>query len=200
MHSFFFKIALGSLIAFAGLAFSTPAFAAPPKTMPETYQILIDHSIFSREPVRRARSRDERPAGSYQTPRNETPIFTGAIYDQTEYTAFLEDPQSGRVNIVRVGQSLPQGRVESITLDSLQLRTGDNGELRRIEVGHTLTGESRASRSAPPAAPPSSDTSANAATATQPNSAAPAPPAASGAASDIEQRMRERRRRELEGK
>ncbi len=134
------KLIVTMLICFVS---STLVHAAPPKALPETLQILIKRSIFSREGPHQTGAPGSRVTEAPAATQAPAPIFNGAIYDENEYVAFLEDAQSGQVSIAHVGQVFAQGRIEAITLDGLTIRPAGSTELRHIDIGRTLTGELR---------------------------------------------------------
>ena len=173
-------------------------WAAP--AVPETYQILEQRSIFSREHARAPRTWT--PPAARPTPAGAAaPIFTGAVYDETECVALLEDPESRTVSSVHVGQILAQGRIEAITLDYLMVRPTPDAQPRRIDIGHTLTGElpqaSAPVAAAAATAPAEAGVGAGAST---PGAGPAAKPAGGGNPNDVLERMRQRRMQELQGR
>jgi hypothetical protein len=183
-------ICLAMPVLAAGARPDVAAAAAP---VPETYRLLEQRSIFSRERPHLARS--WAPLAPTTGPGTSgVPLFTGAVYDETECVALLEDPQSHVVSTIRVGQMLPQGRIEAVTLDYLIVRPTADAQPVRIDLGHTLTGELAG---APAATAPAPSDGAPA-TATAAPGARP-PPSDAGSA-DVLERMRQKRLKELQGK
>ena len=176
------------------------AFCIAAPTAPETYQILQQRSIFSRERARAPRTWTPPPAPKPTSAGPaEVPVFTGAVYDETECVALLEDPQSRAVTTLHVGQIVPQGRIEAITLDYIMVRPTADAEPRRIEIGHTLTGE-LAQALASPIAPASTAPADAGATTTATTAATPGSPPLGGGGGDLIERMRQRRMQELRGR
>ena len=165
-----------------------------PKTMPDKYQILLQRSLFSRERIRTASV--SRPSNITPTPPRHNPssVFTGVVKDENEYTAFLENSRTGKATLVRVGQVLPEGTVVQITLDALFLRLADQSEPRRIDLGRTLSGETATSATSATTPPTSTDT------ATTSTAEATTTPAAGEAAMSSIERLKLRRKKEMEGK
>jgi len=112
--------------------------------------------------------------------------LTGIVRQDTEYIAFFEEFATRQVTRVRSGEKVMDGTIEKITLDYADYN--ENGNVRRVKIGENLEkilsssggGEVSASTRAP-------------AIEVLPSSA----PAASGENTLIE-RMRERRRQEIE--
>jgi hypothetical protein len=106
--------------------------------LPQEFAVLEQTSIFSR---------DRRPSniptgdegGSVRPPR--VPVFTGVVTTEHDNVALLEDSsQNPPVRPVRIGEQFNNyGKVTEITLDTLTL--DNNGQIRKIEIGHNLRGE-----------------------------------------------------------
>lgn len=138
----FYVTVAGTLLA--TLAPTALGQAVKTPTLNEKLQTFRQHSIFSREALRYTSENDLRARRNTEVPP-PAPIFTGVLDEQSEFQAFLEDSRTGRLSLVKIGQTIPQGRIEEITLDYLTLRTSD-GQLRKVTLGRTLTGEVRTSR------------------------------------------------------
>lgn len=111
------------------------------RSMGDKLQLFQERSIFSRERLQPVRL-DLRVLAALMSAR-QVPVFTGVLHAENEYLAFLEDPLTGVVSTVRIGQVLPQGSIENITLDDLTIRTSQGAEPRHIQLGQTLRGETR---------------------------------------------------------
>lgn len=125
-----------ALAVFAAEPAPARAQSAP---MAESYQLLMEKSIFSK---------DRRSAGSVanlptQPVRVLSPeqsvAFRGVLCPDEEYVAFVENVQTGQISIVRTGDELARGRVAAITLDTLAYDAG--GKLHYIQLGQNLAGE-----------------------------------------------------------
>jgi hypothetical protein len=167
----------GLLAAMAGGA--TPADDEPTPAAEgptwERYEILVERNIFSRE---RGRPdpvvRREQPAAP---PPERFLLLTGVVKQGEEWTAFLEDARTGSIKKLHVGDPVLGGRVAAITMDSIDYEK--DGGVARVAMGGNLEGGS-STRSSGPAT--SSTTSA---------------PTRAAEPSDILERLRQRRQREL---
>ena len=106
--------------------------------LPQEFAALDQMSIFSKdrhvqtEPV--IRQVQPRPAGA-------SPVFTGVVTTAQDNIALLEDStKTPAVQPIRVGESLPEGKVTEITLDKMMLLDSD-GKTLEIDLGHNLRGQ-----------------------------------------------------------
>jgi hypothetical protein len=106
--------------------------------IPEEYSILRTRNAFDAGGENGGKGAADGPEASL--------VFKGVIDSGGKFTAFFENLGNKQVTEAVVGQSLASGIVKSIDLDALEYDAG--GSVRRIEVGHTLTGE------LPPPPPP----------------------------------------------
>ena len=168
----------GLLAAASGGALPVAEAQAPPAEGRgwERYEVLVERNIFSRQ-----RGRRDRAAEGIVTPAPPPPersvVLTGVVKQGEECTAFLEDARTGTVSKVRVGDSVLEGRVAAITMDSIDYEK--DGRVAHVAMGGNLEGGGSA-RSAGAAS--STTTSA---------------PTGTAEPSDILERLRQRRQREL---
>lgn len=208
------------LALLAAGAWGAGSAGKPPATRPaeraltwEDYQVIVTRNMFSKDRIRSRYSSyvpSSRP--SYSTrPRygEERPglVLTGIGRVDEQRVAFFEDINSGASYRIWPGQILDKGTVMTITLDSVTYVR--NGTALRIEIGQNLSG---ATPTLPPPAASGEVSSGEASTGssgaspgTQPSSetagAASAPAGAASsvkpAADSLEERMKQRRAKEL---
>ena len=65
-------------------------------------------------------------------------MFNGVTVANGEPMAFIEDTGSGNVQTVVVGQSIAQGKITEITLDTLSYR--NNTRTMQLHIGQNLSG------------------------------------------------------------
>jgi hypothetical protein len=118
------------------------------------------------------------PAGSTTQPAESAVnvVFNGVIMVDGKAAAMVEDISALRVWTVQIGDSVAQGKVVGITLDSMDYKA--NGKIVHVEIGHNMQGSA--------AGPPS----------TQPTTSGP-PSGGAGGGGDVLERMRKRRQQEL---
>ncbi len=160
---------------------SAPASAPTSARATDDYRIIIDRNIFTRN--RRAISRSTSiirmgPATNMGT------VLTGVAIQADEPVAFFEDVRSGETTKLAVGQSIEGGQIVSISLDSVEFKSG--GMTRTVNLGENLQGVS-AVFAAPPAA----------ASVPAPATAATSQPAIDKNTADVIERLRQRRLQEM---
>jgi hypothetical protein len=140
--------AVAAAILALACAARTAAAQERPAPMDRSYDILLRRSIFSKD---RARP-DPRLATTAPATRASAPlspeqsvVFRGVLCPDEEYVAFIENIQTGQMNIVKTGDEIARGRVAGITLDTLQYDSG--GKVHPIQLGQNLAGELAASGS-----------------------------------------------------
>ncbi len=174
----------------------------------DDYQIIVSRNMFSKDRARWRPSSyvpSSRPAvSSYVSrPREERTgyILTGIGHAELQRVAFFEDTSSGSTVRAWVGQALDKGYVTAITLDSVVYQR--NGVVRRIEIGQNLSGAivgvpadgSAIAGMMPTTGPASTQPTSEPTGAT--SAPAGASPPGNTAADSIEERLRQRRAKEL---
>ena len=154
----------------------------------DTYQVLVERNIFSRDRARAVQRRAEATLTPVPNPDRYI-VLTGIVVQDEEYIAFLEDSRDGITVRARTGDVVARGRLKNIAFDHVEYET--NGDSVTVDVGQSL---GRAS----PASMPASG-SEEVGRAVEPS--ADRTPAAAGSARDADQnlleRLRQRRQREL---
>jgi len=202
----------GALALIAAAVFGAPAKTPATRPAPERvstwddYQIIVSRNMFSKDRARQRSSSyvpSSRPSYSSYASRSSEErtgfILTGIGHADLQRVAFFEDASSGSTMRVWVGQALDKGYVTAITLDSVVYQR--NGMVRRIEIGQNLSGVSASM----PTADSTSSTPTTGPASTQPTSepsgatSAPAgaSPPGNTATDSIEERLRQRRAKEL---
>ena len=127
-------------------------------------------------------SRGSAGAAAYEPRRESGPrrgeaaiAFRGVLQKDGVFTAYLEDGNTGQISIVRVGDTVAQGKVAAITLDSL-LYTTPGGRQVRVSTGQALDGSIATAYTGTPASPPSTSPT------TGPSPSAPVASSAPGSA------------------
>ncbi|MGA2266446.1 MAG: hypothetical protein ABSH10_08470 [Phycisphaerae bacterium] len=117
----------------------TSAPTTSPKTSWEAYRLILDRNIFARD--RAAPSQEEGDANRSGPPHGGegSLILTGMATWGNVRLAFFEDSQTGETLKAVGGQALSRGTVISISLDSVEYRSG--GTMRRIFIGENLIGQ-----------------------------------------------------------
>jgi len=156
----------------------------------DRYRILTERNVFSRD---RRRPVVVRGTTSQPTTQPSGPgiVLRGIVRQGDDYIAFFEDTGTGRTTKARVGESVAGGRVQRITLDDVTYDKG--GHEVQVRVGSNLTGAAAPSVTAVSSRPTGP--------ATAPSLAGPPKTAVGGTRElSILERLRQRRRRELQGK
>jgi len=175
---------LGLIIGLAAAAATggAPASQSAPAVVPvvnwDQYRIILDRNIFSRDrslPSGRSRPVFSRPAAP---PAGQSFVLTGVAVQAEVSEALFEDSRTGETVWASVGQDVGGGTVVGICLDGVDYRVGD--QTRRIALGETLSGVVAELGSSSASSQPAGTTSAPA-----------------GEASDLLERMRQRRLQEL---
>ena len=144
----------------------------------ERYEVLVERNIFSRDRGRPDPRESERESYVPPPPPPERfLLLTGIVKQGDEWLAFLEDARTGAVSKLRVGDGVLEGRVAAITMDSIDYEK--DGRIAHVAMGDNLEG-GRSSRSG--------------STVSSPTTSAPA---SSAGSSNILERLRQRRQREL---
>jgi hypothetical protein len=195
-------LVVAGMAGISALAARAQAQTARPQV--DKLQLFRERSIFSRERLRYSRAGFGSQRDFRVEPRRPAPVFTGVMEDGLEYVAYLESPDTGAVISARVGQVLPQGKIEAITLDYLLIRSSDAAPASKIQIGQTLTGTFRAppgtvDTAATTSTAPSTQIAADSSTATTEPMATTGPAPVVDLSDPIE-KMKARRRAELQGK
>jgi hypothetical protein len=176
----------------------------------DTYQVVVDRNMFTRTHYIRSSDSSEarRLSEQERAQRRQILVLTGVVEEARQYIAFIENTRTGETERHAAGDSLVQGKVVKIDFDSIVYDNG-NGQPIRIEVGMNLDGHlpefsSYSSGSSSGNNLGYSSNSAGATTApsagSSPGVNAPAgvtaPAPAPGSASDIAERLRQRRLQE----
>ena len=145
----------------------------------ERYQVLVERNIFSRDrgsPPPRSREVTPLPP-----PPERYLVLTGIARHGEKHMAFLEDIGTGVTTIIQIGDTVLQGRIKNITLDSIEYEKNDRTAI--IRIGGDLEGGSPSTISAalPPSEVGGSDLT----------------PVARSAEADILERLRQKREKEL---
>ena len=163
-----------------------PAASAPlgssPTSSYDRYHVLVERNMFSRDRSQRSERRTERVQPVLPTP--EKSIFLKGIIQQNQAcVAFLEDTRTGITTQARIGDSVAQGKLKSITTGQMEYEL--EGRVITVRIGENLEGESTAAMSAHSLSQPASDSEAVPAAAGRKDEAA------------ILERMRQKRREEF---
>ena len=143
-----------------------------------------------------------RPVEIPQGPFRGTPetllIFNGAVIEDNEPAAFVEDIKTNLVSRVRPGDGVAGGVVTSVSLDELTFVV--KGQTRHVHLGENFAGTAAITSTVAPAAPPT--LTVNGVQVIGTGASLPIPVAAPGSGiskEDIEARMRARRDQENKG-
>ena len=130
------KLLVAVLAASALTAVSTPPEATQQERSWAQYRILVDRNMF-RSDRRRIFAASSRPsAPAYDSDGGI--VLTGIARHDGEFVAFFEDTRTNATTRTRVGETVGKGKVQRITLDEVEY--GREGTVRRIGIGHSLTG------------------------------------------------------------
>jgi hypothetical protein len=122
----------------AAAATVKPVFAQG-ANLPNDFQVLLSRSMFSPNKVGNRRSSPETRLA-----------LRGTALEDGEFTAFLEDVNTHRIQEVREGDEVARGTVDKITLAGITFVNGEEEE-KDIEIGQNLAGTPAP---APPPPPP----------------------------------------------
>ncbi|MBN1844260.1 MAG: hypothetical protein JW810_01165 [Sedimentisphaerales bacterium] len=178
------------------------------------YGVIVERNIFTRD---RGRRNQPTPTRQESRPAPVVPeksyVLRGVSLWGSEYIAFVENTRYGETHMYRVGNTILEGKITRITLDSIEVAKGT--ETTTVQLGNDLTGQvagsaltlqeliSRTERTAasPDAAGPDAETADTA------PAAAPAAGTETGTgtatgtgadADDILRQLLERRKKELQ--
>ena len=156
----------------------------------DRYRILTERNIFSRD---RRRHVVLRGPTSQPTTRSAGAaiVLRGIVRQGDDYIAFFEDTGTGQTTKARAGESVGKGRVKRITLDYVAYETG--GREAQVRVGTSLAGTPAPRVTAASSQPVVSGTPTS-------RAGAPKTPLGGAEALSIIERLRQRRRKELQGK
>lgn len=183
------RLGMALIAVAAAVAVASPTSAATDRTDSwDRYRVLAEHNIFVRD-RRRPEPKPERPPPPKPAaaPNNDQRIvLTGIAKRGSEYVAFLENTGTGETIRVQVGGAVGKGKLTAITLNGVDYECG--GKVTRIEVGYSLSGSTSLHGKAESGP---EDTS-------EPSRVAPPGDAQDAGTTDILERMRQRRKEELE--
>ncbi len=180
--------AVAAVAAAAAVGATEPAAAQPREGLRERYGILLERNMFLKD------RRPKPPAVERVTEAPPPPpietlyVVIGLVEEGGSVRAHVEDRRTGELLLLRPGDLLASGRIESVDLDGVVYAT-EAGETR-VAIGQDLRGETAA---APPgdAGAASSGSGGREGAAGEVNSSGSADPATMS----IEERMRQRRLR-----
>ncbi len=183
------KCGVAALLLLVSAADSSGAEGGRAPASWDNYKVVVERNIFHRDRTRV--SKTVLAPADEPAPRAERyVVLTGIAQQDNEHIAFLEDIRTGVTAKARIGDSIAQGQLMSITLDYIEYES--NGNIAKIEVGENLEGGVSA-----PATP--LDLSEDAGTFEVSSAETPAAgETAGGAEAAILERLRQRRQKELE--
>jgi hypothetical protein len=112
-----------------------------PAEMSKEFEILNDYSLFTKGRLPDRSSDSSGGGGSFnaQAPENVL-VFTGVTVTDHATVGFIEDTTQQTVRMVKVGDSIAQGKITDINLDVMNYQT-NSGRKVRVAVGQNLRGE-----------------------------------------------------------
>jgi len=123
------------LVALA-LTSAAPAVGSQGQRTWDSYRILIERNIFSRN--RRSPTQEVRETAPAPAPPERFIVLTGVARRGAEHVAFLEDARTGNTKAVKVGDNVLEGRIRNMTLDMIEYEKGE--ETVTIGIGGNLEG------------------------------------------------------------
>jgi hypothetical protein len=164
-----------------------PAPTKPAMDFSQRYGVLAERNIFLRQrrTARPAQATEAAPA-AVVLPTQQW-VLVGVVMDDQQQRAFLEPVSGGELRKLTVGDTLAEGQITAVNLDTIVFR--DSGGARTIRVGQDLSGGAASLRSSGASQPGPGASGAS-----------PSTPAAAGgsdAGLSAEERMRRRRQQEL---
>ena len=150
----------------------------------EDYEALIDNNMFSRERGRPDPSVDAPVVREAPSPERYV-LLRGIVKDGDGFIAFLEDMRSGELIQAREGDEVVRGRLVQVGLDGITYEFGESRT--EVTIGSNLEMAAAVSYFPSPAGPEAEQATA------APASSVAAP----GGASDILERLRQQRMKEL---
>jgi hypothetical protein len=186
------RLVLISLLAPALLVWAQDQPAPPAPTRPavdfrQRYGVLAERNIFLRQRRVARASESAESAPAPVVPPTQQWILVGVAMDDQQRRAFLEPVSGGELRKLTVGDTLAEGQITAVNLDTIVFR--DSGGERTIRVGQDLSGGAASFRSSGASQPVDGGPGAS--------SSAPAAAGGSGAGLSAEERMRRRRQQEL---
>jgi len=166
----------------------------------ETYSILFTRNIFSRDRRPPRPPRDPADIREPEAPPVEAGfVLKGITREHTVVTAFIENLNSGRIETYTVGSPIAQGRIQSLTLDTLVYAVPGHDpndpnavDVTQVRIGQSLLGQTGGRRTGFRPSRMGGDRG-DASSGVDTTPAAPG----SDAASEMLRQLMERRRREL---
>lgn len=105
----------------------------------DTYRIVVERNIFSRQRGPRVeRTRRRVPVAPPAPDPESYVILKGIVQQDGEFIAFLEDTQTGQILRARQGDNVVRGKIAALTLDSLEYER--DGSTTTIAMGSDLKG------------------------------------------------------------
>jgi hypothetical protein len=118
--------------------------ASAPTSMPSIYEVVSSRNIFLKGNQRPPPAAPPTPAPKYDgiyRPSASQLVLSGVSLEDNEKVGFLEDQQTTPTTVTRVkiGDTIADGKVVSMTLDALDYKDA-SGRIIRVEVGFNLAG------------------------------------------------------------
>jgi hypothetical protein len=107
-----------------------------PPAMTGDWLIFVARNVFYRGRFTPADLGQPRPG---PTPE-DTLVFCGVFQSPGQMVGFIVDSNSNDVQTVKVGDTIAQGKITSLTLDTMEYQPASGGRLR-LNVGQNLRGE-----------------------------------------------------------
>jgi hypothetical protein len=121
-----------------------------PAELADKYTIIFERNIFSRDRQPHQTLEEMAPPPTPPAPPIEASyVLRGISKELTKTIAFVEQVDQGKIEKYQVGSPIAQGRIASLTLDSLtyEMHPEPNDpntvELTEVKVGQTLLGQAR---------------------------------------------------------
>ena len=111
----------------------------PKKDAWESYRIIIQRNIFSRQRGPRVDLSQRQRADAPPPPNPETYyILKGIVQENGVFIAFIENTQRGQILRVREGDSVARGKVKNFNLDTIEYQFEDRTV--KVAMGKDLEG------------------------------------------------------------
>jgi hypothetical protein len=113
--------------------------AVPKKDTWESYQIILQRNIFSRQRGPRIDLNQRKRTNVPPPPNPETyHILKGIVQENGVFIAFIENTQQGQIFKVREGDSVARGKVKTFNLDTVEYHFEDS--IVKVAIGKDLEG------------------------------------------------------------
>lgn len=133
-----YKIWIFILLLMTGLSFVWGAEREDEKEFWDSYRVLVERNIFSRNRSRPFEQSVSKPKRPPPVPESYF-VLKGIVKQGNEHIAFFENTRTGEAVKVRKGDNIARGSLKNLTLDYIEF--GLDANTVKVVIGNTLEGK-----------------------------------------------------------